>query len=477
MPTIPSPPAHDFSTRICERELFIPAEPQLVSGHIMNQHPTAAPADPYIGPVRPAIMDLDYKRRDPKLKSKQPLPVARTPHHSPVEECVAVGSSHDTGTIELYTKSAMLEWSFKRLGNRRSRLMKLQNKAMRAHRRHQVEMISEQLALIEEVQEINKFGRYAEQRSQSRAASQEAKDRGTEPPLRRPRVAGKSSVADKKTVSGRSSCVPVVPPRKSLSKNLPLLPPKKLSIFRKESSDSSDWFAEKSPVFGGSRSNVINNSKNENKCVKKPVFDNLSNVKSKSRVTLSKAKAKTVSRKNLKQKPVLEISDSDISMFQKSVNLCDQSIIRNKRVFIPKNFNFIKAKPVTRSGLPCLFDSRAESIQSLNTAQQMPVLEDSRDFCSDESPNFSEGSPNDPKLYLGGKFSDQSTSDSPETQAWINNRALWFEPCTRREYVYKMRAWRAEGRKGRPTNSPLNFEIPKSHKTECSKQIFTNDSD
>ena len=423
----PHPATGQFHFDTYSGPVTIPSSPIPVNEAVLEKHPEQAPVKPYYGVVLPSdiVMELSH------MPAPQAISSSNISDNSTSGEPVVVGGSSQEATIEVYSKDEMLKWPYKRLGNRRSRLIKIQSKAKRSGRQHQVELISQQLSLIDRCQQINKFGRFADKKTISREASEEARDKGVMPPLRRPRPRSSHHSRDYSPRRVSTLLPPVLPPRRSLTVIPPKLPPK-LAAFLKSSSDSIDLFADipqrdLSPVqFAHFKINKNINAKTKSKSKTKNI--------------------KKVSSRKKSDKTILQTCNNNVSALK-------QSSISDFVAPISKSHNIIKSRPVTRSASHCLLDSTVSDI-----ARDTESILD----WSDASPVFDQGSPNDPKVYLGGKFSDQTSPDSPGTQLRINSKALWYEPCTRREYAYKYRAWKAEGKSGRPTNSPLRFQIPPS---------------
>ena len=431
-----------------------------------------------------------------------------------------VGGSGTDRAMEIFSKQQMLPWSAKHLGNRKSRLIKMQMRASRAGRSHQVQVCAEQLILVDEVQRINKCGPYAEKLSQSRQASAEAKNKGVPPSLRRPlphhdkvfvnrghhkRDLHKSNqdTSDqhkKQQLSHRYDSHhrdQHVRPHRDIT-NLPSNDPRLDKSCHV--SDSNFSVTIENEFFTNNLMNLnnknLNNNRNRNKTCKFlqnsssesiDLFDenfdisktilsntdivsqNLSNF-SKLKVSVANNRCKRTVKNVLSKRKttVVKKSSKNPNSFARTRPFNQRSItnyLSNTNAKTSKWSSIRKTKPVFKP----------EAVMLENTMTPDPDEDNSnqmeQDEFIDDSPEFLTGSPNDPKMYLGGKFSDQSTPDSPRTAAVINSKALWYEPCTRREYEYKVRAWKAEGRIGRPTNSPLGFILPPSRRNAHSESI------
>ena len=386
-----------------------PAGPSPFTGQ-QQQQQRQQPATTVVLPSQPTVVQ-SYEQSASSSSSfvQQPSTSSAAPRAVEV-----VGGSDPEGSVETHTLEVMLTWSFKQLGNRRSRLIKLQKKAKDMGRFHQFSIITEQLQLLSKAQRLNKFGTFAP-KSNKASVDLDADDsssvvaelksrRGVQPPLKRPGtiIAPRGDqFSHRHHTSSVCTLVPVRPPRRHLLVP-PLLPPK-------PDSDNNH--------INFSNSQLTNNCEHDNDSCSffDEELDLFKGLSSKIRKRLSKS---------THRKP------------------------RKSSVRV-KSYSNVKSKPVHRS-------YPAEDILS-------PVFnQGGLDFSGEsaETSTFLEGSPSDPKIYLGGRFSDQSEPDSPTTAARINARALWYEPCTRLEYRYKLRAWRAEGLPGRPTNSPLKFTLP-----------------
>ena len=495
----------------CTDPLMTNKFPNLIHGDPTLHHPVDAPVKSNLGtcveartslgpvPSEPVdTSDVPHRQGGFKVVSEEPQSVDQEVvaisddsigQPDAVVQPDIVGGSGEDGAMELFSRETMLQWTFKRLGNRRSRVVKMLSKARKAGREHQIRLCHEQLNLIDSVQRQNKYGRYSG-KTPSQQASDDEKTKGKLPPLRRPVIAGKTAAT---TVSNK---LPLLPLRRDLSKP-PVLPKRKF-IFRSQSSDSFDLFESetefskrktildmpasdnvfvhsvpeksniknkctKSQIKSNIKSNVQSKikikPKNESKSKSKPVNDSKTNVKPKIKNVRQKTVVKRSSQpkifKNFKPKSNVNKSNASHSKSDFALqNTFVAKVINAKSSHVYKSFNIRKTQPVARSEL----HSAHSCVQETSDLDTEPM----RDDWTDESPEFSSGSAEDPKLYLGGKFSDQTSPDSPNTAAKINSKALWYAPCTRREYVYKMRAWKAEGRAGRPTNSPIGFYLPPS---------------
>ena len=427
--------------------------PQRIDPNIVEQHP------------KDAKVQYDYEESRPMrdrlgLPPDKPSPFPRDPpavphHQPPVEEpqqhqqqhqeegelsgsdndmdvspppsagYEVVGGSSDTGSVETYPMEEMLTWTFKRLGNRRSRLVKMQKKAKDAGRLHTFAIVTEQLRLITKCQRINKFGSFATNPAlQRKNVDMDADDnssvvaevrakQGIPPPLKRP---GTIYPTRKEIAAQRAAqAVCIDTPLRPFKRDKfvpPSLPPRQVIISTNNNNNVSNSLTDQCTFFDESPI----------------IFKRLA--------TKIKIENKTKNKINT------NIKSKKLSLNNKSKIV--KSKLKKSRAKIVK-----KAKPVQRSYPSAVVTSPVFNQGGFNIS-----------LVSQDSLAFSEGSPNDPKVYLGGRFSDQSDPDSPTTAARINAKALWYEPCTRLEYRYKLRAWQAEGLPGRPTNSPLKFSLP-----------------
>ena len=402
--------------------------PQVLDPNIVDQHPMDARVSYDYGESRPVRERIGLPPEGPSPFPSEQAPsssmstnittnvVSNVPMPEPLpssstSSAQVVGGSGEQADIDTYTLDQILTWTFKRLGNRRSTLIKSQKKAQKAGRLHQYAIITDQLQLISKAQRINKFGTFGtkekstvdmdvdDQEETSSVVAELRSRRGIAPPLKRPGTiypTRKELAAKRAEARTVRKSVPPRPPRRNLLIP-PLLPIKRCINF------SSD-------------NNMIDTCQSIDNC---SFFDEEPRI------------FKRLSARNhkvqLKSKPKRHANNND-----------------NKSCVISR-----KSQPVHRSRPPMEILSPIFNQGGFDVSGEL-----------DDSTIFLEGSPNDPKVYLGGRFSDQSEPDSPTTAARINARALWYEPCTRLEYRYKQRAWRAEGLPGRPTNSPLKFSLP-----------------
>ena len=485
---------------VATEPLVTPCHPNMVSREWVRQHPSKGKIKDNLGEVRSARTALDITPSDRQIQSQyvqkftdddEVQRISDEPIEEGELEPELVGSS--STAMEVFTREQMLSWPAKRLANRRTRLGKMQWRAQRAGRRHQVQICQQQLELVDAIQQERHWGKYFEpnyEETQSRQASAEAKSRGTLPSLRRPQIPSKVS-----GVSTVSNHLPRVPKRRKRIGSPPVLPPK---FMRKISSDSFDLFESDSEFQKRNTvySNVHNehlldfenkeNMENISKTVqKKPKKSSVRNLSNKNRVknvnknvvknkNVRKNRCKNVCNKNVHKNVRQNKNISNQKSNNASNNVCssmdhgnkvkperfDINIKNNSRTVKTSSFSSRKRSPVYRP-------KKLVSVKSDEENEELGFP----DIWSEESPEFSDGSPNDPKIYLGGRFSDQSSPDSPRTAAMITGRALWYEPCTRREYAYKVRAYRAEGRPERPTNSPIGFFLPPSRRNQHSYSL------
>ena len=465
--------------------LVTPIHPNMVSREWVRQHPSKGKIKDNLGEVRSARTALDIAPTEPKTSPSHVRKFddeeVQNISDEPIEEGEIqpemVGGS--STAMEVFTREQMLSWPAKRLANRRTRLGKMQWRAQRAGRRHQVQVCQQQLELVDAIQQERHWGKYFEQdpeETQSRQASAEAKSRGTLPSLRRPQTQATTT-----GVSTVSDNFPRVPKRRKRSGSPPLLP---LKFCRKKSSDSFDLF--ESDTEFQKRKTIYSNVDNTNSlcCDNKENLENVSKTvqkkpkRSVSRNFSGKNRVKNVvksSCKNVRKNFSKSASNTNVSnknVYNKKCDNVSASVNLGHKVK-PKKLDITNSKTVKTSGFdsrkksPVYRPNKAVSVDSNQLDEELGFL----DIWSEQSPEFSDGSPNDPKIYLGGRFSDQSSPDSPRTAAMITGRALWYEPCTRREYAYKVRAYRAEGRPERPTNSPIGFFIPPSRRIQQSYSL------
>ena len=465
--------------------LITPQYPNEVQPEVRERHPAEAKVKVNLGSTRlarsaafrdkpPRTAQSSSHSRDHSRQQSRDTHQSTQAHVVPEDNIIdepmpeVVGGSGGDMTMELFTKEQMMSWSDKHLINRRGRLLKMQYRARRAGRYHQVDLCDRQLRLVDEVQQIKHCGRYAEQRTQSREASAEAKEKGVMPSLRRPVTYHSSKLRESaqqrhhaETQQRHGDKQASKPTRKSVDMD----EPQHVSNIEKgitrtvvnenysftkilvnSSSDSYDLFPEED--------NNVNNVSEMNltHSLEVSVANNLCKRKV-NRSVLSR-KNKTITKKSTKSSKTFArtAKEPSITKFFPS------------NVKAPKQPNIRKTKPAPRSSRAVFNDSIPLVTISNEQPNESHFDETQEDVYSDQSPEFSTGSPNDPKIYLGGRYSDQTSPDSPNTAALINSKALWYEPCSRREYAYKLRAWKAEGRLGRPTNSPIGFFLPPSRK-------------
>ena len=432
-----TPAQGPFCGHKVDRVLHTSKFPEVIDTTILDQHPKDAKIHYDYGesrPVRtriglPPMEPSPYIRDDPNVSVATQHEELVEQHQQQVQQqqqdfddqqemdispsvspanANTVGGSSAESSVDMYTLDEVLTWSFKRIGNRRSRLVKIQKKAKEAGRLHQFAMVTEQLQLLTKAQRLNKYGSFAAKSKKNVDLDAEDDDAssviaehkarlGVAPPLKRP---GTLYPTRKEIIAQRVKVrtdVPSRPPRRTFL-NAPPLPPKSYYNYYRDNNK-----------LANTNCHIIDES----------VLDPCSFFEQESQLL------KKITRriKNSKIKKRLQTS--------------------SKHRIVPKS------KPVHRSCPPAEILSPVFPQGGFDISG---VYEDSDDF--------SQGSPSDPKLYLGGRFSDQSEPDSPTTVARINARALWYEPCTRLEYRYKLRAHRAEGLPGRPTNSPLKFSLP-----------------
>ena len=417
-----TPAQGPFCHHKCEGPLYTSKYPEHIDPFTLDQHPKEGKVHYDYGECRPVRTRIGlppqepspFPRDEPSTSATQGDDMEVSPPPSEVTTREVVGGSGTDQSVDTYTLDEMLTWPFKRLGNRRSRLVKVQKKAKESGKLHLFALVTEQLQLLTKAQRINKFGSFAPESKKKKknvdlddsdnddvsSVVAEARARkGVPPPLKRPGTiypTRKQIIAQREAQKSVCNLAPPRPPKPNLL-IAPSLPPKSI------------------------------------------IFINDNN------------RLPEVEHVNLKQFD-FDANIDPCSFFDEEPKILKRLSARSKkpkRLTTKRPLQGPKSKPVHRSCPPVEILSPTFNSGGFNISG-----------CSEESTAFSQGSPTDPKIYLGGRFSDQSEPDSPTTAARINARALWYEPCTRLEYRYKFKAWRAEGLPGRPTNSPLKFSIP-----------------